>query len=143
MGEVVQLSPGTHNEIQKAVVEQFLRRFLRQPVLLYLGDAKKQMLRVDHDALRGLGVHLPEHGQKPDIIAFDQEAERRWLFVIEAYYSSNPITSQRHRTLAGLMSDSTAGVVYVTAFLTRADFAKQAKEIAWQTDAGSLRIRTT
>lgn len=133
-GSMVNLSAGLHNEIQKAVIEQFLPRYSKDPVVLYLGDTQKQMLHVNADALVGLGVTLPEHGQKPDIIVFDRHAERRWMFVIEAYHSSNPINNRRHRDLAELVRGSTVGVVYVTAFLTRSDFAKQAKNIAWETD---------
>jgi BsuBI/PstI restriction endonuclease domain len=68
----------------------------------------------------------------PDIIAY--ESERNWVFLIEAVHSSNPVDEDRHSLLMKLTTGCTAGRVFVTTFLTRADFRKWATQIAWETE---------
>jgi len=41
-GKLVKLSPGTHNKLQKAIIEQFVPRFAVDTKLLYLGDTAKR-----------------------------------------------------------------------------------------------------
>ena len=36
------LSPGRHNEVQKAIIEEFIPRFVSGGVLLYLGDTGQE-----------------------------------------------------------------------------------------------------
>ena len=45
-GKLVKLSPGAHNKLQKAIVEQFASRFAGDPKLLYLGDTAKKDLYI-------------------------------------------------------------------------------------------------
>ena len=45
-GQEIRLSPGRHNEVQKAIVEEFAPRFAPGSELLYLGDTAKKNL--DH-----------------------------------------------------------------------------------------------
>ncbi len=45
-GSNVELSPGSHNELQRCIVEEFASRFAQRAILLYLGDtAEKRALR--------------------------------------------------------------------------------------------------
>ena len=46
-GQELQFSPGKHNEVQKAVVEEFGPRFAPGARLLYVGDTAKKNLYVD------------------------------------------------------------------------------------------------
>lgn len=43
-GKVLLLSPGKHNEVQAAVVEEFASRFAQGSLLLYVGDTEKKKL---------------------------------------------------------------------------------------------------
>ena len=45
-----------------------------------------------------------------------------------------PVNPKRHTELARLFQYSTAGIVYVTAFPTRAVMSKYLGEIAWETE---------
>ena len=49
-GKLVKLSPGTHNKLQKAIVEQFAPRFAEDPKLLYFGDTAKKNLFIHPEA---------------------------------------------------------------------------------------------
>ena len=56
------------------------------------------------------------------------------MFLVEAVHSSNPVDEERHALLRKLTTGCTAGLVFVTAFLTRADFRKWVTRIAWETE---------
>ncbi|MDB9516193.1 BsuBI/PstI family type II restriction endonuclease [Roseofilum reptotaenium CS-1145] len=132
-GTIIKLSPGSHNRIQKAVVEEFLPRFAHSTIeLLYLGDTEKKILCIDNNKLLGLGISQLERDMLPDILAY--EADRNWLFTIEAVHSSNPINALRHLKLKNLMVNCTAGVIYVSAFESMKIFSKFAKDISWETE---------
>ena len=58
-GQQVELSPGRHNILQKAVIEQFAPRFAPGARLLYLGDTAKKELILDSSGCRGLAYPSP------------------------------------------------------------------------------------
>ena len=60
------MSPGKHNEVQKAIVEEFAPRFAPGPELLYLGDTAKKDLVVNLAALDRLGTPITEHDKLAD-----------------------------------------------------------------------------
>ncbi|MGD2183606.1 BsuBI/PstI family type II restriction endonuclease [Lusitaniella coriacea] len=131
--QIIKLSPGPHNRIQKAVIEQFLPRFANKTIeLLYLGDTEKKILFIDNNKIKALGLSKLERNMLPDILAYEEN--RNWLFMIEAVHSSNPINQLRHMKLRELTDSCTAGIVYVSAFENMKMFAKFSKEISWETE---------
>ena len=76
-GVHLHLSPGKHNEVQKAVVEEFAPRFAPGSRLLYLGDTAKKDLVVDSPRLAALGVAITEHDKLPDILLHHEKARER------------------------------------------------------------------
>jgi len=131
-GKKLQLSAGPHNRIQKAVIEKFLPSFLKKPRVLYLGDTAKKELLMDRPRLEALGLDLNEHDRLPDIIVVDEE--QKWLFLIEAVHSSNPVSPLRHLTLEKLVEKCPLGTVFVSAFEDLKAFAKWAPSISWETE---------
>ena len=131
-GTMLKLSPGAHNRIQKAIVEQLLPRFSGGAEILYLGDTEKKILHIDETQLKKLGFQELSRDALPDIIAY--EVKRNWLFMIEAVHSSNPISQLRHMKLRELSRECTAGVVYISAFENMQKFAQFSKEISWETE---------
>jgi len=131
-GTELKLSPGPHNAIQKAVIEEFLPRFSPGSILLYLGDTEKKILALDEQALSKLGLAKPSRSMLPDILAYDRK--RKWLLVIEAVHSSNPIGALRHRKLRELTKDCTVGRVYISAFADAKTFRRFSGDISWQTE---------
>ena len=132
-GQVYTLSPGPHNEIQKAIIEEFLPRFSKGATVLYLGDTSKKALYIDIEELRMLGIAELSRDMLPDILAYD--AEQQWLFIIEAVHSSNPIDWLRHLALRRLTENVTVGCVFVSAFRDRSAFGRFSKAISWETEA--------
>ena len=131
-GSRYRLSPGPHNEIQKAVIEDFLPRFSKGAQILYLGDAAKKILHLDADKLRDMGISEMDRGMLPDIVAY--EPERDWLFLVEAVHSSNPISEMRHLALRRLTANATAGCLFVSAFADAAGFSRFSRQIGWETE---------
>ena len=131
-GTELKLSPGPHNAIQKAVIEEFIPRFSPCSKVLYLGDTEKKILFIDEPALAELGLARPSREMLPDILAYD--SKRKWLLVIEAVHSSNPIGVLRHKKLQELTKDCTVGRVYISAFQNAKAFRRFSGDISWQTE---------
>ena len=131
-GYELQLSPGRHNEVQKAVVEEFAPRFAPGARLLYLGDTARKDLLVDRTGLAELGIPITDHDKLPDVVLHD--AEREWLFLVEAVTSHGPVTSKRIVELEAMLSTCPAGAIHVSAFPDFGEFRKHMKNIAWETE---------
>lgn len=131
-GQTLALSPGKHNEVQKAIIEEFAPRFAPGSEVLYLGDTAKKALIVDAKAFAELGIPITEHDKLPDVVLF--ERKKRWLYLIEAVTSHGPVSPKRIIEIEALMKKCTAGPVYVSAFPDMAEFKKHAKDIAWETE---------
>jgi hypothetical protein len=131
-GVTLEFSPGPHNQLQKAVIEEFLPRYGYGAEVLYVGDAAHKFLVRDEARLRELDFFELAHGELPDIVAYS--ASRHWLYLIEAVHSSGPVTPMRHLELRRLTERCRTDIVYVTAFLNRATFRKFAADISWETE---------
>ena len=131
-GATIQLSPGKHNALQVAVVEEFGPRFAPGAKLLYLGDTAKKHVVCATDELAKLNIGITEHDKLPDIVLYD--AKKNWLFLIEAVTTHGPVNPKRHAEIETMLAECPAERVYVTAFLDKADFRKYAADIAWETE---------
>lgn len=131
-GQVVRLSPGSHNELQKAVVEEFAPRFAPDANVLYLGDTAQKDLHVDQQRLLEVGLPLTEHDKLPDIVIHDRARDR--LFLIEAVTSHGPVDRKRLTEFETLLKSCPAKPVYVSAFPDFDEFRKHMKAVAWETE---------
>lgn len=131
-GLEITLSPGGQNPLVRAVIEDFCQRFTPAGRVLYVGDADEKFTVWEEDALAELGIIVDSHGKMPDLIVLD--AERHWLIVVEAVTSHGPVSALRRRQLAEIFNAVTLGIVYVTAFESRAALAPYLDEISWETE---------
>jgi hypothetical protein len=131
-GSTIFLSPGIHNKLQVAVVEEFGPRFAPGANLLYIGDTAEKHVVFDAHELSKLNVPVTEHDKLPDIILY--WPERNWLFLIEAVTSHGPVSPKRHHEIEVMLKGCPAERVYVTAFLDPKAFRKYAGFIAWETE---------
>jgi type II restriction enzyme len=131
-GQTLEFSPGEHNDLQKAIIEEFLPRYGFECQVLYVGDTAKKLLLCDKAKLEELSFFELTHDELPDVLAYSPS--KNWLFLIEAVHSSGPITPVRLEELKRLTKACTSEIVYVTAFLDRATFRKFAPDIAWETE---------
>jgi len=131
-GRDLQLSAGRHNDVQKAVIEEFAPRFVPGARLLYLGDTANKDLFVDRARLARLGIPITGHDKLPDVVFHDEA--RNWLVLVEAVTSHGPVTPKRVVEIEEMLAASTAGPVYVSAFPDFAEFRKHMTDIAWETE---------
>jgi hypothetical protein len=131
-GKEINLSPGEHSELIRAIIEDFAPRFVPGAKLIYAGDTGEKWGYFDAVLLTKLGVNVDAHGKMPDVVLFDPK--RKWLVLVESVTSHGPVDGKRHAELAKLFSGSSAGLVYVTAFPTRAVMGRYLGDIAWETE---------
>jgi hypothetical protein len=131
-GKKLEFSAGQHNLLQKLIIEEFLPRFGQGCQILYVGDTANKFLHFEKEELAKLNFFELAHEELPDVIAYN--AEKNWLYLIEAVHSSGAINEVRMLELKRLTKKCKAEIIYVTAFLTKTDFRKWVAEIAWETE---------
>ncbi|MFH1294025.1 MAG: BsuBI/PstI family type II restriction endonuclease [Pseudomonadota bacterium] len=131
-GKELLLSPGKHNELQAAVVEEFAPRFAPGSNLVYMGDTERKALYLDEKLLESLVIPVTEHDKLPDVLLYD--GKRRWLFLIEAVTSHGPVSPKRQYELEQMLSASHVGRIYVSAFPDFKEFKRHIGNIAWETE---------
>ncbi|MCG8570817.1 MAG: restriction endonuclease, partial [Spirochaetes bacterium] len=131
-GKILQLSPGKHNEVQVAVVEEFASRFALGSHLLYIGDTENKSLHVETKLLNNIGIPITEHSKLPDVVIYDEK--KNWIYLIEAVTSHGPMSPKRIIELEKLLENCNAGKIYVSAFPNFSEFKKHTNQIAWETE---------
>lgn len=131
-GKTINLSPGGQNLLIKEIVDEFAPRFVPAGEPIYVGDTGEKFAYFDEDALGKLSVRIEAHGKMPDVIIYDHK--RNWLVLIEAVTSHGPVNPKRRSELQKLFRDSKAGLVLVTAFLTRKAMTTYLNDISWETE---------
>lgn len=131
-GASLKLSPGDHSDLIRLIIEEFAPRFAPGSDLIYAGDTGEKMGFFNEALLRSLGVIVDNHGKMPDVVLFLKE--RNWLLLVESVTSHGPVDSKRHEELMRLFAKSSAGLVYVTAFPSRATMGRFLSDIAWETE---------
>ena len=131
-GSQVALSPGGQNPLIKAIIEHFCSAFIPGGVVLYIGDTENKFVHLEKQQLTALGVSLEPAAKIPDVIVY--HAARNWLVLIEAVTSAGPVDGKRRKELTELFSGCSAGLVFVTAFESRAKLRAFLPQIAWETE---------
>ncbi|MDR0284392.1 MAG: restriction endonuclease [Propionibacteriaceae bacterium] len=131
-GNPVTLSPGGQNELIKDVVDNFCAYYAPSGRVLYVGDADEKWAVFHEDELAALGVTVDKHGKMPDLVV--HLPDKNWLLLLEAAASHGPVDGQRHSELSAAFRGSTAGLVYVSCFPSRAVMRKYLTLIAWETE---------
>ena len=131
-GEDFTFSPGKHNELQKAIIEEFAPRFAPYSECLCVGDTTKKDLVKNVDKLCSLGIEITLHDKMPDVVLYSEE--KNWLYFIESVTSVGPMEPKRIKEIEEMTTDVTAGKIYVTAFLDFKTFKKFSETLAWETE---------
>jgi hypothetical protein len=131
-GKQINITPGAHSLLIKAIIEDFGPRFVPGGVLVYAGDTGDKWGYFDNDLLAKLGVTVDSHGKMPDVVLY--YPDKNWLLLIESVTSHGPVDGKRHDELAKLFAKSSAPLVYVTAFPSRSVMAPYLSVISWETE---------
>ncbi|MCX5811772.1 MAG: BsuBI/PstI family type II restriction endonuclease [Proteobacteria bacterium] len=131
-GQEIRLSPGGQNILVKKIMDDFCPLFTPGSYIIYIGDTQAKWAYFDSDVLTSLGVKIEEHGKMPDVVV--HHVEKNWLVLIEAVTSHGPVDPKRRQELKELFAGSSAGLVFVTAFLDRRAMLKYLNDISWETE---------
>lgn len=131
-GLSVLLTPGSHSDLIRQIIEEFGPRYAPGSDILYVGDTGQKVGHFREDRLAELGISIDRHGKMPDVVL--EFTKKGWLLLIEAVTSHGPVDGKRHAELAKLFSGSSLGLVYVTAFPDRRTMGQYLSEISWETE---------
>ena len=131
-GTELKFGLGEHNQLQKAIVEEFLPRYGFGAKVVYIGDAENKFLHYDEDTADTIRLATLAHEELPDVVAYS--SKKNWLYLIEAVHSSGPMSPERIIALQPFLKSCTADIIFVTAFIDRATFKKFVADIAWETE---------
>lgn len=131
-GEHFTFSPGKHNELQKAIIEEFAPRFAPNSECLYVGDTTEKDLVKNTEKLQELGFAITLHDKMPDVVLYSEE--KKWLYFIESVTSVGPMEPKRIKEIEEMTAGVSAGKIYVTAFLDFKTFKKFSESLAWETE---------
>ncbi len=132
-GDAVVLSPGGQNPLIKQIIEEFCPRHAPGSVVLYIGDTESKFAtHFEKDELSKLGVKVPAPSKMPDVVVHFRA--RNWLLLIEAVTSAGPVDGKRRKELKQLFAGSSAGLVFVTAFVDRSAMRSFLADLSWEAD---------
>lgn len=131
-GTSINLSPGAHSQLIRAIVEEFAPRFAPGAMLIYVGDTGDKAGYFDTDLLAKLGVRVDRHGKLPDVVLYD--STRDWIILAESVTSHGPVDAKRHHELKDLFAGARSGLVFVSAFPDRPTMARYLGVLAWETE---------
>ena len=125
-------SPGKHNQLQKAIIEEFAPRFAPNAECLYVGDTIQKDLVKNEDSLKELGFTITLHDKMPDVVLY--RADKDWIYFIEAVTSVGPMDPKRIQEITEMTDGVKAGKIFVTAFLDFKTYKKFSEKLAWETE---------
>ena len=131
-GQDFSFSPGKHNELQKAIIEEFAPRFAPNSECLYVGDTIEKDLVKNVEKLTELGFEITLHDKMPDVVLYREDKD--WLYFVESVTSVGPMDPKRILEITEMTKDVAAGKIFVTAFLDFKTYKKFSEELAWETE---------
>ena len=125
-------SSGKHNQLQKAIIEEFAPRFAPDYECLSVGDTTAKDLVKNEEKLHELGFEITLHDKMPDVVLYSES--KNWLYFIEAVTSVGPMEPKRIKEINEMTEGVTAGKIFITAFLDFKTFKKFSDSLAWETE---------
>lgn len=145
-GGAVVLPAGESPVMTKHVVEQFAKRFLVNPVVVWISDSREKVYQ--HDTLvKAMQVQMDAARLLPDVVLVDLAPpgrQGRLLVVfVEVVFSDGPVDEGRREQLWKLLEASPKGykpedAAYVTVYTDRTSSrpaARAPRELAWNSFA--------
>ena len=141
-GEVRNMAPGPSSQITKAVLEEFVPRFLVQPGLIWLSESGNQVVAQDDELARAIGLTIQPDRSLPDMILVDLKADgadapdRILLVFVEVVATAGAVSAARREALLQIATDAgfdECDVSFVSAFedRDRSALRQSVGELAW------------
>ena len=131
-GADFQFSTGKHNELQKAIIEEFAPRFAPNSECLYVGDTIEKDLVKNVDKLEKLGFEITLHDKMPDVVLYRED--KNWIYFVESVTSVGSMDSKRILEITEMTKNVAAGKIFVTAFLDFKIYKRFSENLAWETE---------
>lgn len=125
-------SAGKHNELQKAIIEEFAPRFAPNSECLYVGDTTEKDLVKNVEKLTELGFEITLHDKMPDVVLYCED--KNWIYFVESVTSVGPMDPKRILEITEMTQRVTAGKIFVTAFLDFKTYKRFSETLAWETE---------
>lgn len=131
-GQDFTFSPGKHNQLQKAIIEEFAPRFAENSECLYVGDTVQKDMVKNVERLSQLGFEITLHDKMPDVVLYREDKD--WIYFVEAVTSVGPMDPKRIQEISAMTQGVHSGKIFVTAFLDFATYKTFANQLAWETE---------
>ena len=131
-GADFQFSIGRHNELQKAIIQEFAPRFAPNSECLYIGDTIEKDLVKNVDKLKELGFEITLHDKMPDVVLYREDKD--WIYFVESVTSVGPMDAKRILEITEMTKSVAAGKIFVTAFLDFKTYKRFSENLAWETE---------
>lgn len=131
-GTELSFSAGKHNELQKAIIEEFAPRFAPNSECLYVGDTTEKDLVKNAEKLTELGFEITLHDKMPDVVLYRED--RNWIYFIESVTSVGPMDPKRINEITEMTENVSSGIIFITAFLDFKTYKKFSEKLAWETE---------
>ena len=131
-GTELKFSAGKHNELQKAIIEEFAPRFAPHSECLYVGDTTEKDMVKNVEKLTELGFEITLHDKMPDVVLYRED--KNWIYFVESVTSVGPMDPKRVLEIREMTRGVNAGKIFVTAFLDFKTYKKFSEDLAWETE---------
>jgi hypothetical protein len=122
----------SQSKLVELICRELAPRFTPRAKLIHVGDIGGKPTHFNREYLAKVGVAIIFDERMPDVIL--HYARVNWLVLVDAVPSHGPINPKRRAELQTIFSGSTAGLVFVSAFLDKKAFKKYLSEISWKTE---------
>ena len=135
-GESRHMDPGPSSVITKAVVEEFAKRFLEKPAVIWLSESRRHVVAQDDALAQEIGLTIQPDKTLPDVILVDLGPSEPLLVFVEVVATAGAISNARQAALMALAREaafSEEQVAFVTAYADRdkSAFKASVSELAW------------
>ena len=139
-GETRRMEPGPSSVISKAVIEEFLPRFLERPSVICLSESRNQVVARDEQLAKEIGLTIEPDRTLPDMILVDVGPDQPLLVFVEVVATAGQVSEARQRALMQIATNGGYDqdqVAFVTAYADRNDtaFKNSVSELAWRSFA--------
>jgi len=135
-GEARIMEAGLSSVITKNVVEEFARRFLRQPAVIWISESGNKVVHRDDALAQRIGLAISPAKMLPDVILADVGAGELYLVFVEIVATSGEVTESRRQALLEIATEGgydANHVRFVTAFMDRDSdvFRRSIPRLTW------------
>jgi len=120
-GTRIRITAGPSSEIAKGLIEEFSKRHLESPVVLWLSASDKKAYPQFVEISESVGLKFDVGAELPDLILADMKEPIRFLFC-EIVATDGAVTDARKQALLGIVRESSVpvkSVEFLTAFEDR------------------------